>query len=138
MKKITYLFALLLIVSCGSNKKVVQPEPLFKILKSSQEEGATFKFYESITEKTEFSMLLNDPELKSILQPNDILTCNYALINLGAKPDSGYAIDVTLIAETADKIVLKISEIKPKIDSEEGSNPLFILKVNSKKNLEFQ
>lgn len=138
MKKFICLLSLIFLASCSSSKKTITSEPLFKIIKSSQEEGGTFSFFETVTEKNEFSMLLNDPDLKDILLPNDIATSNFALINLGAKPDSGYSIKVTLVSETADKIVLKITENKPAVDNDEGSNPLFILKISSKKILELQ
>lgn len=138
MKKVIVLFLCLVLVSCSTHQKISTVEPLFKIIKSSQEQGGTFQFFETITEKNEFSMLSNDPDLKNVVAENDFATCNYALINLGAKPDSGYAINVTLVAETPDKIILKITEIKPETDNTEGSNPLFILKVRSKKALELQ
>lgn len=136
MKKIICFLFIIHLVSCSSNKKLVVAEPLFKIIKSNEGQGGSFKFYETITENNEFSMLVNDPDLKAILQPNDIKTANYALINLGNKPDSGYTIKVFLESETTDKIVLKIIEVLPTLANSEPSSPLFIIKVNSKKNLE--
>ena len=138
MKKLICCLLLLHLVGCTSNKKVIVAEPLFRIIKSNEGQGGTFKFYETITENSEFSMLVNDPELKEVLQPNDIKTSNYALINLGSKPDSGYTINVYLQSETADKIVLKIVEVKPTEVNSAASSPLFILKINSKKILELQ
>lgn len=136
MKKISYFLFLICVLSCTSGKKVLATEPLFKILKSSQDQGGSFRFYETVTEKNEFSMVLNDPDLKKIVFPNDIVTCNFAIINLGTKSSKGYAIAVSLEAETSEKITLKITESAPKIDNNEQSNPLFILKINSKKILE--
>ncbi|MBC7494343.1 MAG: hypothetical protein H7221_04985 [Flavobacterium sp.] len=136
MKKIICFLFIVHLVSCSSNKKLVVAEPLFKIIKRNEGQGGSFKFYETITENNEFSMLVNDPDLKEILQPNDIKTANYALINLGIKPDSGYTIKVFLESETTDKIVLKIIEVLPTLANSEPSSPLFIIKVNSKKNLE--
>ena len=137
IKRISFLVVILL-VGCSSTKKNSVVEPLFSIIKSNQEQGGTFLFFETITEKNEFSMLANDPDLKNSIASNDISTCNYALINLGAKSDSGYTISISLVAETTDKIVLKITEIKPLTINFEGSNPLFIIKVRSKKSLELQ
>lgn len=128
----------MLLFGCKSAQKSVAPEPLFQIIKSSQEQGGTFKFYETITEKSEFSMLTSDPDLKELISPSDIATYNFALINLGGKPESGYSINVALVQETADKIILKITEVAPATNNDEGSNPLFILKVKSKKTLEFE
>ena len=138
MKKIISLLLLVLLFGCNAPKTIVVPEPLFKIIKTSQEQGGTFKFYETITEKSEFAMLTSDQDLKDLISPSDIATCNFALINLGGKPESGYSINVALVQETADKIMLKITEIAPATDNEDGSNPLFIIKVNSKKTLELQ
>ena len=53
MKKLICCLLLLHLVGCTSNKKVIVAEPLFRIIKSNEGQGGTFKFYETITENSD-------------------------------------------------------------------------------------
>ena len=141
MKKLIPIVIILMVLnSCSSSKKVTESQ-LYKVLVTSEYGGANFRFYEIITEQKEFNMLLGDDEIKSFINPNDIKTSNFILVNLGEKSNGGYSIEVESVVEQADKIVVTIKEIEPKKGSNVTmalTNPYAVIKINSKKPIEIK
>ena len=136
MKKgILSVFVLLFCISCSTPKKI-ESMPLYEIIKQSEQGGADFQFYEIITEKKEFKMILNDPDLRKKVHQEDILTANFILLNMGQKSSGGYFFTVDTIEETPDNIILTIKENASKgMVTTVMTNPMCILKINSKKNI---
>lgn len=139
MKKIILLGLVFTIFSCSSTKVVDEPRALYKVLVSSDYGGAAFQFFEVISEKKEFNMLLGDDEIKKFVKPSDIETANFVLVNLGEKNSGGYKIDIKNVTELSDKIIVDIEEIKPDgMAIQAITNPYCVLKINSKKPIEFK
>lgn len=141
MKKILpILIALVVLNSCSSTKKTTENQ-LYKVLVSSEYGGGNFRFYEIITDQKEFKMLLGDEEIRKFIQPDDIKTANFILVNLGEKNNGGYGIEVENVVEQTDKIVVSIKETEPKKDSNVTmalTNPYAVIKINSKKPIEIK
>ena len=115
MKKVILLIIVLLpFLSCKSYKEPMISQPLYDVLFASDFGGASFQFYEIISEDKEFNMLLGDDMIKPYVKKTDIETCNFILINMGEKPTSGYSMNVKSVKEFPDKIVVTIKEITPK------------------------
>ena len=142
MKKIIIAFSLLLILgSCSTAKVKDTSKDLYQVLVSSDYGGASFQFYETITEEREFTMLLGDDEIKKYVKPDDIKTSNFILVNLGEKSTSGYGVEIKSVVELADKIIVEIVEKKPDESSmtlQTITNPYCVLKINSKKPIEIK
>ncbi len=141
MKKTAILFIIIIFASCSSKKGTDTSNQLYKVLVSSDYGGGSFEFYETITEEKEFKMLLGDDEIRKFVKPNDILTSNFILVNLGEKSTSGYKIEISKVEEFADKIVVEIKQKKP--DEGQSSlqvitNPYCVVKINSKKPIEIK
>jgi len=86
MKKILILIISLFLFSCGTKKNTFEEtKPLFEVMAEKSDGGAKIQFYEIISESKEFSMIKNDPDLKGKIKPDDILTSNFAILNLGEK-----------------------------------------------------
>ena len=86
-------------------------------------------------------MLLGDDEIKSFINPNDIKTANFILVNLGEKSNGGYSVEVESVVEQADKIVVTIKEVEPKKGLNVTmalTNPYAVIKINSKKPIEIK
>lgn len=134
-KRIVTICLMMLCISC-TTKKQVESMPLYEILKQSEQGGADFQFYEIISEKKEFKMILNDPELRKKVKQDDILTANFILLNMGQKSSGGYYFSVENIEETPENIIFTIQENAAKgMVTSVMTNPMCILKINSKKNI---
>ena len=139
MKKIVISSLVFILFSCGSTKPPMISKPLYDVLFGSDYGGASFQFYEIISEEKEFIMLLKDKMIKPYVQKEDITTCNFILVNIGEKQKKGYTIEVKSIEELPDKIVVSIKEIEPKYASiEDTTNPCFVIKIKSKKVIEIK
>jgi PrcB C-terminal len=139
MKKIILLGLVVTLFSCSPSKVVDDPKSLYKILVSSDYGGAGFQFYEVITEQKEFNMLLGDEEIKKFVKPTDIQTSNFVLVNLGEKNSGGYKINIKSVTELSDKIIVDVEEIQPNGTAIQAiTNPYCVLKINSKKPIEFK
>jgi hypothetical protein len=140
MKKSIALIIVLLLISCSSKKAVVTNR-LYEVLVTKNDGGAPIEFYEILSEPKEVSMLLADPDLRKLIQPNDIQKCNYVILNLGGKAQGFYSIKIESITETSDTIVVKIKKPKPTADTVNPDNmiyPFTVIKINSKKPIVFQ
>jgi hypothetical protein len=141
MKKIIPVLMLLILASCSSTKNKSTENKLYKVLVSSDYNGASFRFYELITEPNEFKMLLGDEEIRKFVKPDDITTSNFILVNMGEKNTGGYRIEVVSVEELTDKIIITIKEIEPKKDgviTTAITNPYEVIKINSKKPIEIK
>ena len=137
MKKFSVIIAAFLVLfSCSTQKTTDEKPPLYEILKQDEQGGATFRFFEIITEQKEFKMLLNDPDLKKKINPSDINTSNFLLLNMGEKNTGGYSFSVENIEETENDIIITIRENAPKgMATMAMTYPISIVKINSKKNI---
>ena len=100
MKKIIATMTVCLVLfSCTTQKSSDEKPPLYEILKQEEQGGANFRFFEIITEQKEFKMLLNDKDLKRKINPSDINTCNFLLLNMGEKNSGGYSFSIENIEE---------------------------------------
>ena len=139
MKKIVIASFIVVLFSSCSTKPPMLSKPLYDILFGSDYGGASFQFYEIISEEKEFNMLLKDKMIKPYVKKEDIETCNFILVNIGEKQKKGYKIEVDNIEELSDKIVVSIKEIEPNgITIENSSNPCFVIKIKSKKTIEIK
>jgi hypothetical protein len=112
---------------------------MYDVLFGSDFGGASFQFYEIISEEKEFNMLLKDKMIKPYVKKEDIETCNFILVNLGEKQKKGYTIELKSIEELSDKIIVSIKEIEPKgAPDENTTNPCFVVKIKSKKTIEIK
>jgi hypothetical protein len=139
MKKISTLFVSLFLFSCGTQKSISDGEILlYEILKEDQQNGAKIKFYEIITESSEFKLLLNDVDLKNKIVAKDIVTSNFIILNLGEKTTGGYSIKIKNIEETEESIIVTIEEETPKgMATTVMTYPMMVVKINSKKPIVF-
>lgn len=139
MKKIIIGSLVFLLFSCGSSKPPMLSKPMYDVLFGSDFGGASFQFYEIISEEKEFNMLLKDKMIKPYVKKEDIATCNFILVNIGEKQKKGYTIEVKSIEELSDKMVIYIKEIEPKgAPDENTTNPCFVVKIKSKKTIEIK
>lgn len=141
MKKYISLLLVITLFSCATKKTVVADKSLYQLLISEENGGASFEFNEIITEPKEFRMLLGDDEIKKFVKPNDISKSNFVLINLGEKKSGGYGIEKIDVVEEATKIVvsIKLKEPRPgEIITMAITQPYAVLKINSKKPIEFK
>ena len=140
MKNLILIFAIVLLVSCGT-KKAVSKNLLFEILTQQKDGGANIQFYEILSEVAEIKLLLNDENLKGKVQESDIEKCNFVIVNSGYKNEGNNKIEIESVTETKDKIVVKVKKnvTNKIIDIELGTvNPYLILKINSKKEIMFE
>lgn len=137
MKKIIAFFIISIVLfSCASKTNNADKLILYEILKQEEHGGANFKFFEIISEPKEFKMLLNDADLKKKIKAADIYTCNFLLLNMGTKSSGGYYFIIETIEEMENDIIITIKENGPKgIATSVMTNPLAIVKINSKKNI---
>jgi len=137
MKKITLVTTISVVLfACAPKAVVSEKVEMYEILKQSEQGGADFKFFEIITEAKEFKMLLNDPDLRKKVKLSDINTSNFLLLNMGSKSSGGYSISIESIEELEDDIIITIKETVPKgMATTVMTNPMTIVKINSKKNI---
>lgn len=139
MKKIVIVSLVFMLFSCGSTKPPMLSKPLYDLLFGSDYGGASFQFYEIITEEKEFNMLLKDKMIKPYVNKEDITTCNFILVNIGEKQQEGFTIEVNNIEELPDKMVVSIKEIAPKSTAiANTTNPCYVIKIKSKKPIEIK
>ncbi len=137
MKKIILLLFTIIFCACSSVKPPESSFTSYDILYSREQDGATFQFYEIITEESEFQMLLKDPIISPYLNKSDIQTCNFILVNLGEKSSGGWTIKVEKVKIVKDKVEVVIKEIPPKgIATTVMTTPNFVLRIKSKKPIE--
>lgn len=139
MKNIVIVSLMFMLFSCGSTKPPMLSKPLYDVLFGNDYGGASFQFYEIITEEKEFNMLLKDKMIKPYVKKEDITTCNFILVNIGEKQQEGYTIEVNNIEELPDKMVVSIKEIAPKSTAiANTTNPCYVIKIKSKKTIEIK
>ncbi|MBC7641269.1 MAG: hypothetical protein H7174_02840 [Flavobacterium sp.] len=140
MKKYLILFCALIILSC-SVKKTIVGTGLYNVLTEQKDGGASIQFYEIISEAKEIKMLLNDENLKNKIQEKDIQTSNFVILNAGKKTIGNNKIEIENVEETPNRIVITIkdnSKVNLQTQNQETVNPYLILKINSKKEIEFK
>jgi len=137
MKRVIACFAFLVLISCGSATKTVAVKPLYEVLTEQSDGGGNICFFEILSEASEIKMLESDENLRKKIAPGDINTSNFIILNMGEKKSGGYLIKVKNVEETADKIIVTVTEQEPKgeMASSEVSYPYTIVKINSKKNI---
>ena len=136
IKRISLVAVGLLLFSCSTTQKVMEKKTLSEVLLTKNDGGANIKFYEIISEPKEINMLLGDEDLRKLIKKDDILTCNYLIINLGPLPDGNYASTLEKVEETPTNIVLKIKDLKTRettLTDENTVYPYSVVKINSKK-----
>ena len=142
MKKILFLFLFFIVISCSSKLKTTESKPLFEILTTQEEGGATIRFFEILSEEKEIKMLQNDDLLQNKINSNDTKTCNFIILNMGEKTTLGYTIGVKKVEETTSKIIITTQDNEPKTKQNEEKEvfyyPYTILKINSKKEIVIQ
>lgn len=141
MKKLAFLSLVIIFAACASKSNKTAIKPLYEILTKQNDGGANIRFYEILTEAKEIKMLENDENLKRKINPGDINTANFVILNVGERISGGYSIKVKSVVETTDKIVMTVEETEPKsgeMVTEVISYPYIIVKINSKKPIEIQ
>ncbi|MBL0012482.1 MAG: protease complex subunit PrcB family protein [Flavobacterium sp.] len=142
MKKALILFSLLFLISCSTSHKTVESKPLYEILTSQEDGGATIRFFEILSEEREIKMLQNDEFLKNKINADDTKTANFVILNMGEKTTLGYSISVQNVEETTSKIIITTNDNEPKSKRVEEKEvfyyPYTIVKVNSKKEIVIQ
>jgi len=138
-KKIVIASLFLVLFSCSSTKPPLISAVKYDVLFGSDYGGASFQFYEIISEKDEFNILLTDDMIKPYVKKEDIETCNFILVNMGEKKSEGYTLKVQKIEELPDKIVITLKEIEPRgTVTQLTTKPCYVLKIKSKKPIEIK
>lgn len=137
MKRVIACFTILVLSSCNSTTKTVAFKPLYEVLTEQSDGGGNIRFFEILSESNEIKMLESDVNLKKKIAPDDIITSNFIILNMGEKKSGGYLIKVRNVEETADKIIVTVVDHEPKgeMTSSEVSFPYTIVKINSKKDI---
>ena len=136
MKRLSSILLAFILFSCASKKEVVSNNALYEVLTEQSTGGANFRFYEILTESKEINMLLGDPNLKNKIQPSDINTSNFVILNMGTQSSGGYFMKVKSVEETPDNITIVTEDGKPKgIAASVISYPYTVVKINSKKEI---
>jgi hypothetical protein len=139
IKKIAIASLFLVLFSCSSTKPPLISAVKYDVLFGSDYGGATFQFYEIISEKDEFNILLTDDMIKPYVKKDDIETCNFILVNMGEKKSEGYTLKVQKVEELPDKIIITLKEIEPRgTVTQVTTKPCYVLKIKSKKPIEIK
>jgi hypothetical protein len=139
IKKIAIASLFLVLFSCSSTKPPLISAVKYDVLFGSDYGGASFQFYEIISEKDEFNILLTDDMIKPYVKKEDIETCNFILVNMGEKRSEGYTLKVQKIEELPDKIIITLKEIEPRgTVTQVTTKPCYVLKIKSKKPIEIK
>jgi hypothetical protein len=139
MKKAGILVLLLSAIACNSSRKISESKPLYEILTSQEDGGATIRFFEILSEEREIKMLQNDDKIKNKITTIDTKTANFVILNMGEKTTAGYSIKVQRIEETPTTIVITTQDNEPTSKLVEEREifyyPYTIVKINSKKEI---
>ena len=139
MKKISFLFIVFLLVSCGAKAtKVTLKRPLFEVLTQQSDGGGNIHFYEILTEPNEIKMLQNDKQLKNKITAIDVQRSNFVILNMGEKSTGGYSVAVESVQETEKNIIINVKESSPEPDAmvtQGVTYPFCVVKINSKKEI---
>ena len=138
MKRIYGLLLLTILAACGSGADKNAKKPLYEVLTQQSTGGAQVRFFEILTESREIKMLESDENLKRKINPGDINTSNFIILNSGEKPSGGYSISVEKVEETANQIIVTVKENGPaagEMATSVMTNPYTIVKINSKKEI---
>lgn len=142
MKKVVFVLIILIFFSCATPTKIDSgTKPLYEVLLQQNYGGASIRFFEILSEPNEIVMLQKDPKLKNRINPEDIKSCNFVVMNLGEKSTIGYRIEIQSVEETDKNIIITTKEIPPLPGSiliQQISTPYYILKINSKKQIVFK
>ena len=142
MKKIVLSLVALALVSCGATAtKNSEKNSLYEVLTQQTNGGASIRFFEILSEPNQIAMLQNDENLKNKINPNDIQTSNFLVLNMGEKTTGGYSIGIDTVVETDKNIVITIKETSPEPGSmvtQAFTNPFCVVKINSKKDIIFK
>ena len=138
MKKVFILVLTLALFSCATTIKKQEIKVLFEVLTQQEDGGANIHFFEILSEPNEIGMLQNDSKLKNKINPKDIQTSNFIVMNMGEKATGGYKIEIESVVETDKNIIVTTKEITPepnKISTQEIITPYCVVKINSKKEI---
>ena len=114
MKKIVASLVALALVSCGTKAtKNSENNSLFEILIQQSNGVSSTRFFEILSEPDQIAMLQNDENLKNKINPNDVQTSNFLVLNMGEKTSGGYSIGIDSVVETDKNIVITIKETSP-------------------------
>lgn len=139
IKKIVIASLFLVLFSCSSTKPPLISAVKYDVLFGSDYGGASFQFYEIISEKDEFNILLTDDMIKPYVKKDDIETCNFILVNMGEKKSEGYTLKVQKVEELPDKIIITLKEVEPRgTVTQVTTKPCYVLKIKSKKPIEIK
>ncbi len=141
MKKVTSIILVLIFYSCATTNVNPNKKPLYEVLLNQIYGGANIRFFEILSEPNEIVMLQKDVKLKNRINPNDIQTANYIVLNMGEKSTNGYRIEIENITETDKNIIITTKEITPLPGSvliQQITNPYCVVKINSKKEILFK
>ena len=137
MKKISSVFIIFLLVSCGATViKETGKSPLFEVLTQQSDGGGNIHFYEILTEPNEIKMLQNDKQLKNKITAIDVQRSNFVILNMGEKSTGGYSVAVESVQETEKNIIINVKESSPELGtmvSQVITYPFCVVKINSKK-----
>jgi hypothetical protein len=139
MKRLIAAITILLVMaSCGGSKTTSAKKPLYEVLTQQEDGGGNIRFFEILSEQKEIIMLQNDEKLKKKIKPDDILSSNFLILNMGEKNTGGYSIGVEKVEETADKIIVTVKETEPAPGSmvtQAITYPYAVVRINSKKDI---
>lgn len=139
MKKAVLFILTLILVSCGaSSSKNSGTNALYEVLTQQATGGASIRFFEILSEENEIAMLQNDEKLKDKIEPNDIQTSNFIILNMGEKTSGGYKIGIESVEETDKNIIISVKETAPESGSmvtQEITTPYCVVRINSKKEI---
>lgn len=140
MKRVIIILGLLF-YSCATTIVNANKKPLYEVLLNQTYGGANIRFFEILSEQNEIVMLQKDPKLKNRINPNDVQTSNYVVLNMGEKSTNGFRIEIENITETDKNIIITTKEIVPFQGSvliQQITNPYCVVKINSKKEILFK
>ncbi len=139
IKRIAIVSLVFVLFSCSSTKPPLISGVKYDVLTGSDYGGASFQFYEIISEEAEFNILLTDDIIKPFVNKDDIKTCNFILVNMGEKKTAGYSLKVQKVEELDDKIIVTLKEIEPKGNlAQVVTKPCYVIKIKSKKPIEIK
>lgn len=141
MKNSFLVVFVLVLFSCASSVKKTENKPLFEILTEQSNGGANIRFFEILSEPKEIVMLQNDVKLKKKINPKDIQTSNFIVMNMGEKSTGDYKTVIESVVETDKNIIITTKEITPETSStaiQKTTTPYSVVKINSKKEIIFK